>query len=206
MKPMKLLLALSVIAVTQQAIAEDEYDYRAFPTAEQIADLQDEDNDGVINARDLCPGTPAGSEVDNDGCGKYIKASEKMQVRVLFANDSDEINPVFRRQIRELSEFLKDYPTTSIELQGYASKTGGSKHNQDLSERRAKNVREALLSYGIEPNRVRIIGFGDTHLAEQGTDQVSHALNRRVTASVVGYKGKVKKEWTIFTTLPEAES
>ncbi|MBY3762547.1 OmpA family protein, partial [Vibrio parahaemolyticus] len=31
MKPMKLLLA------TQQAIAEDEYDYRAFPTAEQIA-------------------------------------------------------------------------------------------------------------------------------------------------------------------------
>ncbi|MEF1164315.1 OmpA family protein, partial [Vibrio parahaemolyticus] len=63
-----------------------------------------------------------------------------------------------------------------------------------------------LLSYGIEPNRVRIIGFGDIHLAEQGTDQVSHALNRRVTASVVGYKGKVKKEWTIFTTLPEAES
>ncbi len=54
-------------------------------------------------------------------------------------------------------------------------------------------MRDALLSYGIEPNRVRIIGFGDTHLAEQGTDQVSHALNRRVTASVVGYKGKVKK-------------
>ncbi|MCV6037446.1 OmpA family protein, partial [Escherichia coli] len=92
--------------------------------------------------------------VDNDGCGEYIKASEKMQVRVLFANDSDEINPVFRRQIRELSDFLKDYPTTSIELQGYASKTGGSTHNQDLSERRAKNVRDALLSYGIEPNRV----------------------------------------------------
>ena len=88
-------------------------------------------------------------------------------------------------------------------MHGYASKVGGSQHNQDLSERRARNVREALLSYNIEPSRVRIVGFGDTHLAQQGTDEVSHALNRRVTASVVGYKGEIKKEWTIFTTLPE---
>lgn len=203
MKPMKILFALSLLAVTQQVVAEDEYDYRPVPSAEQIADLQDEDNDGVINARDMCPGTPEGSEVDNDGCGEYIKASDNMQVRILFANDSDEINPVFRRQVRELSDFLKEYPTTSIELHGYASKVGGSQHNQDLSKRRARNVREALLSYNIEPSRVRIVGFGDTHLAQQGTDEVSHALNRRVTASVVGYKGEIKKEWTIFTTLPE---
>ncbi|HHX8496224.1 TPA: OmpA family protein [Vibrio diabolicus] len=203
MKPMKILFVLSLLAVTQLVVAEDEYDYRPVPSAEQIADLQDEDNDGVINARDMCPGTPEGSEVDNDGCGEYIKASDNMQVRILFANDSDEINPVFRRQVRELSDFLKEYPTTSIELHGYASKVGGSQHNQDLSERRARNVREALLSYNIEPSRVRIVGFGDTHLAQQGTDEVSHALNRRVTASVVGYKGEIKKEWTIFTTLPE---
>ncbi len=203
MKPVKILFALGMLAITQHVVAEDEYEYRPVPNAEQIADLQDDDNDGVINARDMCPGTPEGSEVDNDGCGEYIKASDNMQVRILFANDSDEINPVFRRQVRELSDFLKEYPTTSIELHGYASKVGGSKHNQDLSERRARNVREALLSYDIEPSRVRIVGFGDTHLAQQGTDEVSHALNRRVTASVVGYKGETKREWTIFTTLPE---
>ncbi|ELB2783743.1 OmpA family protein [Vibrio alginolyticus] len=203
MKPVKILFALGMLAITQHVVAEGEYEYRPVPNAEQIADLQDDDNDGVINARDMCPGTPEGSEVDNDGCGEYIKASDNMQVRILFANDSDEINPVFRRQVRELSDFLKEYPTTSIELHGYASKVGGSKHNQDLSERRARNVREALLSYDIEPSRVRIVGFGDTHLAQQGTDEVSHALNRRVTASVVGYKGEIKREWTIFTTLPE---
>ncbi|ENP8357309.1 OmpA family protein [Vibrio sp. B513a] len=203
MKPVKILFALGMLAITQHVVAEDEYEYRPVPNAEQIADLKDDDNDGVINARDMCPGTPEGSEVDNDGCGEYIKASDNMQVRILFANDSDEINPVFRRQVRELSDFLKEYPTTSIELHGYASKVGGSKHNQDLSERRARNVREALLSYEIEPSRVRIVGFGDTHLAQQGTDEVSHALNRRVTASVVGYKGEIKREWTIFTTLPE---
>ncbi|WP_104027799.1 OmpA family protein [Vibrio jasicida] len=203
MKVTKVLFTLSIFASASFAATKDEYDYMPTPDAQQIADLQDDDNDGVINARDLCPGTPVTSEIDNDGCGEYIKASEKMQVRVLFANDSDEINPVFRRQIRELSEFLKEYPSTSIELQGYASKVGGSSHNLDLSKRRANNVRAALLRYGIDTNRVRIVGFGDTHLATEGTDEVSHALNRRVTAYVVGYKGEIKKEWTIFTTLPK---
>lgn len=203
MKVTKVLFTLSIFASASFAATNDEYDYMPTPDAQQIADLQDDDNDGVINARDLCPGTPVTSEIDNDGCGEYIKASEKMQVRVLFANDSDEINPVFRRQIRELSKFLKEYPSTSIELQGYASKVGGSSHNLGLSKRRANNVREALLRYGIDTNRVRIVGFGDTHLATEGTDEVSHALNRRVTAYVVGYKGEIKKEWTIFTTLPK---
>ncbi|MEF1308385.1 OmpA family protein, partial [Vibrio owensii] len=51
---------------------------------------------------------------------------------------------------------------------------------------------------------VTIVGYGDTVLASPGTDETSHELNRRVTATVVGYKGEVKKEWTIFTTLPKS--
>ena len=75
----------------------------------------------------MCPGTPEGSEVDNDGCGEYIKASDNMQVRILFANDSDEINPVFRRQVRELSDFLKEYQhpceVSFVKLSSYSGLT-----------------------------------------------------------------------------------
>ncbi|EDP59967.1 OmpA family protein [Vibrio sp. AND4] len=204
MKATKILFVLGTILTTQHALAEDEYDYAETPKAEQVADLQDDDNDGVINARDLCPATPEFSEINNDGCEEYIKSSERMEVRILFSNDSDDVDTVYRRQIGELSEFLNEYPSTSIELRGYASKVGGSEHNLDLSKRRASNVRTALLGYGIDPARVRIVGLGDTHLEQQGTDEVSHALNRRVTASVIGYKGEIKKEWTIFTTLPQS--
>ncbi|MFZ3506038.1 OmpA family protein, partial [Vibrio harveyi] len=98
MQAVKILFSLGLIVAANQAFAEDEYEYMQTPNAQQIADLQDDDDDGVINARDLCPDTPATSEIDNDGCGEYIKSSEQMQVRVLFANDSDEINPVFHRQ------------------------------------------------------------------------------------------------------------
>ncbi len=79
---------------------------------------------------------------------------------------------------------------------------GKSDYNLNLSKKRSETVENQLLRYGIESNRVRIVGFGDTELASNGDTEVAHALNRRVTATVVGYKGAVVKEWNIFTTLP----
>ncbi|KGY12601.1 membrane protein [Vibrio tubiashii] len=182
-------------------IAEDSYDYISTPEPIQVDDLIDDDNDGVINARDLCPQTPLNAEIDNEGCGTFIKTEEELSLHILFANDSDEVQPVFLTQIREMAEFLKTYPSTSIELQGFASKVGNEAYNLALSERRASSVKEALLSNGIESKRVQVVGFGDSNLSELGDDPVSHAKNRKVVATVIGHKGNVKEEWSIFTKI-----
>ncbi|CAH1558859.1 OmpA family protein [Vibrio rotiferianus] len=199
-----IFLALSTMSLNS-AFATDKFDYIPTPEHIQVADLHDVDNDGVINARDLCANTPVGAEVDNDGCETYLNKEEQYQLKILFANDSDSINPVFQRKITELTAFLKKYPTTSIEIQGYASKVGTAAYNLELSRRRASNVRNLLIKQGISEERLTIVGFGDTHLAKLGTDDVSHALNRRVTATVIGHKGMVKDEWTIFTTFPKVD-
>ena len=128
-----------------------------------------------------------------------------MQLRVLFTNNSAVVNPLFSQQLNELSNFLKEYPKTSIELHGYASKTGSSAYNLALSKRRAQSVKNVLVKNGITSNRVTFIGYGDTDLVSTGDDEASQALNRRVTATVVGFKGEPKKEWTIFTTLPKGK-
>ncbi|NGZ14997.1 OmpA family protein [Vibrio aestuarianus] len=193
------IMASSTLIISATSYADDEYEYITTPLATQIDDLQDDDRDGVINARDLCPDTPLRSDIDNDGCGTYIKTEDQLQLRILFANDSADINPVFRGQIRSMSEFLKQYPSTSIELQGYASKVGSAEYNLALSKKRAYNVENTLISYGISQSRIRIVGFGDTNLAESGDDEVSHAMNRKVIATVVGHKGSIKEEWSIFT-------
>nr|WP_029627211.1 OmpA family protein [Vibrio ordalii] len=196
--PLIILLNL-LIFPSLYAVAEEEYSYIETPLANQIEDLNDEDSDGVINARDLCPSTPIGAEIDNDGCGTYTKTEVQLQLRILFANDSSIINPAFLSQIRSMADFLKQYPSTSIELQGYASKVGSPSYNLALSKDRAYNVEKALINYGVSDNRVRIVGFGDTELTEKGDDEISHAMNRKVVATVVGHKGSVKEEWTIFT-------
>lgn len=196
-----LSLLVTTAFIASPVIAADSYDYIETPIPNQIDDLLDEDKDGVINARDLCPQTPTIAEVDNDGCATYIKTQQQMDLHILFANDSAQIQPAFLAQIREMSAFLDTYPSTSIELRGYASKIGNSQYNLALSERRAQAVEDALLSNGVASQRVRIIGFGDAALEAYGDDEISHARNRKVVATVIGHKGSVKEQWTIFTTI-----
>ncbi len=196
-----LMAILTTMVMTPPALSEEEYQYMETPTANQIADLQDDDQDGVVNARDICPGTPAGSQVDNDGCGEVRREQDQRQLRILFAHDSYEINPVFANQIQTMSDFLKAYKSASIEIQGYTSKVGSNEYNLELSKKRAEAVEQKLLSYDIAPKRVRIIGYGETRLEDEGDDPAAHAINRKVTATVVGLKEKVVEEWTIFSSL-----
>lgn len=193
-------LSALTIAITQQSWAEDEYEYIDAPVAEQIADLTDDDRDGVVNARDLCPATPSGAQVDNVGCGESLKEQEERQLRILFANDSYEINPIFSDQIQTMAEFLERYQSASIQIQGFASKVGSPEYNLELSKKRAHAVEDELLSFYVEPERVTIVGYGETRLEAEGDDETSHALNRKVTATVVGLKEEVIEEWTIFTS------
>ncbi|MEZ8492335.1 OmpA family protein [Vibrio splendidus] len=203
MKLIKTAFPLCLMIVSANVLAEtsnEEFEYRALPDITQIYDLEDDDNDGVINARDLCPDTQIGAEIDNDGCGSYFESSEKKELHILFANNSTEINPVFLGQIRQMAAFLKRYEGTSIELQGYASKVGNAKHNLKLSKERASHVRRALISNGIQPSRVNIVGHGDSEFSSDDSE-VNHALHRKVVASVVGFKGNIKEEWHIFTKI-----
>ncbi|MCF7502458.1 MULTISPECIES: OmpA family protein [Vibrio] len=195
-------LLLSTLTISLCACSsQQEEPYIEIPEAEQISDLQDNDKDGVVNARDTCPGTPEASLVDNDGCGETIRSEEVRQLKILFANDSYEVNPIFSDQISTMAEFLETYKSASIEIQGYASKVGANDYNLDLSKKRAHRVEDELLSNGIEPSRVRIVGYGEERLESDGDDPTSHALNRKVTATVVGLNQEIVEEWTIFTTL-----
>ncbi len=199
MKQVNLLLAALSGSLLLVGCTADDYAYIDTPVANQIADLQDDDHDGVVNARDFCPDTPELAQVDNDGCGATIRQQDERQLRILFSNDSYEINPVFSDQIQSMAEFLKKYQSASIEIQGYASKVGETNYNLDLSKKRAEAVETKLLSYGISPKRVRIVGYGETRLEASGDDAASHAVNRKVTATVVGLTENVVEEWTIFS-------
>ena len=200
---------VSIFTLTSVGIAlsfacqanEDEYSYIETPKATQVADLLDDDRDGVINARDLCPDTPQGAEINNDGCAKLVKEQEELSLRVLFEHDSYEINPAFADQIQTMADFLEKYASASIQIQGHTSKVGPEAYNYNLSEQRATAVQDELLYYGIEPERVSIVGFGESRLEDEGDDEVAHATNRRVTANVVGLDEKVIEEWSIFSII-----
>jgi OOP family OmpA-OmpF porin len=169
------------------------------PIAKQSQDQRDFDNDGVINARDKCADTPHSAIVDNDGCPTSVNREEENDVRVLFANDSAAIPEAFLSEIQRMADFLEVYPETYIELKGYASPVGNAEYNIGLSKRRAAKVREQLIAEGVAAQRIKTIGFGDAEPIEAESSEATNTLSRRVVARVIGSKGSLVEEWTIFT-------
>ncbi|WED23139.1 OmpA family protein [Vibrio sp. JC009] len=204
--PYTMSVLVAVTSFNLLAADDDEYDYRATPVANQIADLMDDDKDGVINARDICPGTPFEAQIDNDGCEAYVDNLEDWDLKVLFEHDSANINPAFLNELSSMVEFLEKYPETSIELQGHTSIVGTDEYNQDLSIRRATEVRDKILGMGIDEDRVRIVGYGEGVTDRAGETPIDHAMNRRVVATVVGYERDIIKEWNIFTKRKKSDS
>ncbi|MCH8496339.1 MAG: OmpA family protein [Balneolales bacterium] len=111
------------------------------------------------------------------GEGIYIEFSNN----VLFGFDSANLSDDARANLRKLSDILKKYPDTDIEIQGHTDSTGSATYNQGLSERRANAVSGYITqSGGIASNRVTTLGFGEEAPKYTNDTEEGRAQNRRV--------------------------
>ncbi|QKF65279.1 OmpA family protein [Campylobacter corcagiensis] len=141
--------------------------------------IGDEDGDGVPDNLDRCPGTPAGTVVDENGCEKIIR----LDVNSLkFGFDSTKIKPESKHIVREISDFVADKPNYAIRLEGHTDSTGDATYNQGLSERRAAAVKDVLVELGVDANKITTQGYGETQPVATNSTKEGRAQNRRVDA------------------------
>ncbi|KSW27190.1 porin [Pseudomonas sp. ADP] len=155
------------------------------PATEPVADVcSDEDHDGVCDNVDKCPNTPANVTVDASGC-PIVAEAVRVQLDVKFDFDKSRVKQNSYADIKNLADFMKQYPSTSTTVEGHTDSVGTDAYNQRLSERRANAVRDVLVNeYGVEGGRVSAVGYGESRpVADNGTAE-GRAVNRRVEAEV----------------------
>lgn len=169
------------------------------PTAQKF-DLADHDKDGVIEARERCNDSFKGSKINNYGCGGTKPIFERIELKVLFANNSAQLAPKFYSEIQSLADFLRKYPNTKVTIEGHSSKLGSYQYNLDLSQRRAEAVSTVLINhFGIKSSRVAAKGYSFSKPVDASHTKAAHKLNRRVIAEVVGQDSVTKMKWNIYT-------
>ncbi|WP_286221066.1 OmpA family protein [Marinobacter apostichopi] len=145
----------------------------------------DADNDGVVNSADQCPNTTAGADVDATGCEGVTETIETFEVEVQFPTNSSVIGSQYDDEIRRVADFVKAHPETVVEIGGHSDDRGDADYNQTLSKRRAQAVAKRLTdAFGIDPERVTAVGYGETEPVASNTTAEGRAANRRVEARI----------------------
>lgn len=154
----------------------------------------DEDGDGVPDTNDACPDTSAGAVVDAQGCYVVITETKEMTMRIEFGNNSAEINPNSVGEIKELADFMTQYPLTDVVIEGHTDDRGAESYNQQLSEKRAAAVARMLIQqFDIDESRVSSVGYGESQPLLDNNSEANRAANRRVTAKVSAQVKTIQK-------------
>ncbi|MFT6987204.1 MAG: OOP family OmpA-OmpF porin [Psychromonas sp.] len=169
------------------------------PTMQKF-DLTDSESDGVINARDQCPESFSGAQVDNSGCGAERLEKVRRNLLVNFANDSYIVESQFLPEIAALANFMKEYSETKVTIEGHTSKVGSKALNKKLSQNRAEAIKDILVNkFAIDESRITPIGYGFARLLLEGDDEYIHARNRRIVAELSSEKSFTNMKWTIYS-------
>jgi OOP family OmpA-OmpF porin len=160
----------------------------------------DNDKDRILDINDKCPNEPEtynGVE-DEDGCpdkGRVIVRKGKIEIldKIYFETDKADIKPVSFPLLDAIAATLKGNPQLQlVEIQGHADERGNDDHNLDLTDRRAASVRRAMEERGVESERMRSRGYGESKPICTRHDENCWSQNRRVEFIIIKRSDEVQ--------------
>lgn len=109
----------------------------------------------------------------------------RVELDVKFDFDKASVKEESYGDIKNLADFMNQYPQTTTVVEGHTDSKGSDAYNQTLSERRANAVRDVLVNqYGVPAERVNAAGYGESQPVADNATEAGRAVNRRVEAEV----------------------
>src|SRR4051812_32620299 len=103
-----------------------------------------------------------------------------LKSRLLFTTDSAVLKPEAVEMVGKLGEIFAKYPEDRIRIAGFTDSTGTVAHNEELSLRRARAVRDVLQDRGVKPQQMIVEGMGQEQPVATNATAAGRARNRRV--------------------------
>jgi len=110
----------------------------------------------------------------------YRDGSVAISGGILFAFDSDKINPGAEAIVAKIAGMMEQHPTLELAVVGYTDNTGDFNYNIGLSKRRADAIVNQLVKQGIAKDRLAGVGVGPLNPIAPNTTEQGRAENRRV--------------------------
>ena len=103
---------------------------------------------------------------------------------VYFDLDSYSVRPDGAAVLQQQAELLNANPEVMVRIEGHADERGTREYNIALGDRRANAVKETLVSYGIDRNRISTISYGKDQPICGESSEGCWSQNRRATTAI----------------------
>jgi outer membrane protein OmpA-like peptidoglycan-associated protein len=135
--------------------------------------IPDTDGDGINDEEDKC--ISVAGLADNRGCPEMIFYYKRNDANLSAAEKAD---------LDKLVTWMGNHPELNVSINGHTSTLGAADYNQKLSERRAQNTVKYLVSKGIDPKRLKAVGYGEQFPIGDNSKEEGRALSRRVVMRI----------------------
>lgn len=141
-------------------------------------------NDSVMNSSLVLPRIIEPEE-------EIVQINQTIRLNNIYYDyDDDKILKDAEEDLTYLLELLNKYPDMIIELGSHTDARGSDKYNEELSKRRASSAKRWIVAKGVNPGRIRAIGYGEKQLLNGCVNGVSctdeeHRINRRTEFKII---------------------
>ncbi len=104
---------------------------------------------------------------------------------IKFGSDTAYIEPASAGVLELVAEQLRDNPTLRVRIEGYTDERASEAHNLELSHERAESVKRILVGFGVAPDRLDVVGLGESKPIASNHTAEGRSLNRRVELDVI---------------------
>jgi outer membrane protein OmpA-like peptidoglycan-associated protein/opacity protein-like surface antigen len=151
--------------------------------------LHDTDNGGVSDGHEVF------EDKTNplDGSDDFVLFS----LNIEFDSNKAVIKQEYFNQIDVIGKVLQRHPEATAVIEGHADKrkTSSKSYNQKLSQKRAEAVKSYIENVkGIEPSRLKAVGYGFSRPIAKNDPITGNIANRRVDIYLDGIKRELIRE------------
>lgn len=169
------LLTLLAVLVLVAGCSKNEPDTGMVTTDSSYNSNQTTTTDSTMTDPNMAAGPMAGTQQDF-----VVNVGD----RVFFDYDQHDLTSEGRTTVERQAQWLKQYASVNIVVEGHADERGTREYNLALGEKRATTVRNYLIANGVDAARIQTISYGKERPAVMGADDQSWAQNRRAVVVI----------------------
>src|SRR6202008_2620380 len=110
---------------------------------------------------------------------RIAAARTTLEEMVFFDYDQSTIRDDAAAILRRKVDILRASPTVRLRIEGHADERGSTEYNLALGNRRAEQIRQFLVGFGLTQGNFEIVSLGEGRPLQQGQTEAVWARNRR---------------------------